>query len=123
LVQSVKESKKKYARESELPTWNDVAIRKDCSPPYILEAIWVDYIQNMMSMRFTQQSQSGTENRHQRIHDSITTHTRGSILFVLHVKHMVRFFITFIFHFLFFINIFLGWVVCFNLKACKKNRQ
>jgi hypothetical protein len=82
-----------YTREREIPAWNDMAIWKNFRPPYISKAIWADYIQHMTSAHFTRGSQSGTENRHRLVHDSVITHTSGSVPFVSHVKRMVRFFL------------------------------
>jgi len=43
---------KKYVREGELYGWKDVAMWKDFKPPYLLEAIWAEYIQHVMSKHF-----------------------------------------------------------------------
>jgi len=40
--------------------WNDIAVWKDFRLPYILENLWVEYIQHVMSEHFTRRSQSGT---------------------------------------------------------------
>jgi hypothetical protein len=40
----VQKKDKNYAKENALPSWNDVAIWKDCRLPYILEDTWVEYI-------------------------------------------------------------------------------
>jgi hypothetical protein len=39
-----KKKSKKYARESDLPGWNDVTVWKDFRPPYVPENIWAEYI-------------------------------------------------------------------------------
>jgi hypothetical protein len=43
--------------------WNDMADWRDFKPPYILEDIWPQYIQHVMSERFTRYSQSGADNQ------------------------------------------------------------
>jgi hypothetical protein len=81
---------KKYTRDNTLPGWNDVVVWRDFRSPYILEDIWVQYIQHVMSERFTRCSQSSVENRNRQNHDSVTTHIGGSIPFIAHAKWMVR---------------------------------
>jgi hypothetical protein len=63
---------------------------EDFRPSHVLKSIWDIYIQHMMSGHFLQQSQSDLKNRAKEIHGFITTHTNGSILFVLHAKRMVK---------------------------------
>jgi len=48
-----KRKQKQHTRESKLPSWNDVTVWKNFRLLYILEAIWADYIQHVMSTCFT----------------------------------------------------------------------
>jgi len=81
---------KKYARDKGLQGWNDMAVWRDFKPLYIPGDIWPQYIQHMMSERFTQRSQSGVDNQSRKIHGSMITHTGGSIWFAAHAKRMAR---------------------------------
>jgi hypothetical protein len=79
-----------YARDNGLQGWNDVAVWRNFKPPYIQEDIWPQYIQHVMSERFTQRSQFGADNQNRQIHGSVTAHTDSSVPFIAHVKWMVR---------------------------------
>jgi hypothetical protein len=81
---------KKNTRNNGLQGWNNMAVWRDFKQLYILGDIWPQYIEHMMSERFTRRSQSGAGNRNRQIHRSVTTHTNGSVLFVVHAKQMVR---------------------------------
>jgi hypothetical protein len=85
-----------------------MVVRRDLRPPYIPDDIWAQYIQHVMSKRFTRHSQSGAKNRNRQINGSVTTHTSGFVLFIAHVKWIVRLILmTSIFiNLLLFINIF-----------------
>jgi hypothetical protein len=76
-------------KERELLGWNDVIFWKDFRPSYISEDVWVEYIQHVMSARFTRRSQSDTDNQNRRVHGYITKHTSGSVLFILHAKRII----------------------------------
>jgi hypothetical protein len=80
----------KNTRNNSLQGWNNKAVWRDFKPLYILGDIWLQYIEHMMSERFTRRSQSGAGNRNRQIHRSVTIHTGGSVLFVVHAKRMVR---------------------------------
>jgi hypothetical protein len=84
------QKKKKNTRDNGLQGWNDVAVWRDFKPLHIPADIWLQYIEHVMSERFTRHSQSGAGNRNRPIHGSVTTHTGGSILFAAHAKRMVR---------------------------------
>jgi hypothetical protein len=77
---------KKYARENVIPGLNDMAVWKDFWPPYILEKIWAEYIQHVMSKRFARRSPSSVGNQSRQIHGSVTIHTGDSVPFFLHAK-------------------------------------
>jgi hypothetical protein len=77
---------KKYARDNSLQGWNDVAVWRDFRLSYILEDIWPQYIQHVMSELFTRRSQFGADNRNRQIHGLVTTHIGGSISFTAHAK-------------------------------------
>jgi hypothetical protein len=85
-----KKRQKKNARDRGFQCWNDVAVWKDFKPLHIPEDIWPQYIEHVMSERFTRRSQSSAGNRNRQIHGSLTTHTGGSVPFVTHAKQMVR---------------------------------
>jgi len=82
--------RKKNTRDNGLQGWNDVAVWRDFKPLYILADIWLQYIEHVISERFTRHSQSDAGNRNRPIHGPVTTHTGGSILFAAHAKQMVR---------------------------------
>jgi len=84
-------------KERELLGLNDVILGKDFRPPYISEAVWAEYVQHVMSTHFTRHSQSDMDNQNRRVHGSITKHTDGSILFILHVKRILEFFLLHLF--------------------------
>ena len=48
-----------------------MVIWKDFRPPYVLEAVWVEYIQQVMSDHFMRQQQFDAENQNMQIHDSL----------------------------------------------------
>jgi hypothetical protein len=81
---------KKTARDRGLQSWNNVAVWRDFKPIYIPENIWPRYLEHVTSKWFTRRSQSGAGNRNRPIHDSVTTHTGGSVPFAAHVKRIVR---------------------------------
>jgi hypothetical protein len=81
---------KKRARDNGLQGWNDVVIWRDFTPLYIPGDIWPQYIEHVMSERFTQHSQSGAGNRNRQINGSVTTHTGSFVLFAAHAKRMVK---------------------------------
>jgi hypothetical protein len=58
-----KRQKKKNARDNSLQGWNDVAVWRDLKPLYIPGDIWQQYIEHVMSERFTRRSQSSVGNR------------------------------------------------------------
>jgi hypothetical protein len=78
-------------------------VLEDFRPSYILEAVWAEYVQHMMSERFVWRLHSGVENRNDCVYGYVTMHTNNSVPFISHTKRMVRFFINYI-NFLF--NIF-----------------
>ena len=81
-----KMAKKKNARDKGLQSWNDVAVWRDFKHLYIPADIWPQYLEHVMSERFTRRSQSDAGNRNRPIHGSVTTHTGGSVLFAAHAK-------------------------------------
>jgi hypothetical protein len=83
---------KRYARDNDLEGWNEVAVWREFKPPFISGDIWAQYIEHVMSERFSRRSQSGAVNRNWEIHGLVTTHTGGSVLFTAHAKQMVRLF-------------------------------
>jgi len=85
-----KKKAKINARDNGLQGWNDMAVWRDFKHLYIPGDIWPQYIEHVMSERFTRRSQSGAGNRNRQIHSSMTTHTGGSIPFAAHAKRMVR---------------------------------
>ena len=84
-----KKGKKKNMRDKGLQGWNDMAVWRDFKPLHSLEDIWPQYIEHVISERFTRRSPSDAGNQNQQIHDSMTTHIGGSVLFVAHSKQMV----------------------------------
>jgi hypothetical protein len=38
----VQKKAKKYMKERELSSWNEVAVQKDFKPPYVLEGVWAE---------------------------------------------------------------------------------
>ena len=81
---------KKRARDNGLQGWNDMVIWRDFTPLYIPGDIWPQYIEHVMSKRFTRHSQSGAGNRNQQINGSVTTHTGSFVSFAAHAKRMVK---------------------------------
>jgi len=85
-----KKKSKRHARDNSLERWNEVAIWQEFKPPFISGGIWTTYIEHVTSELFSRRSQSGADNRNRQIHDSVTTHTGGSVPFSAHAKLMVR---------------------------------
>jgi hypothetical protein len=72
----------------------------------IVVSVWMEYVQHMMFERFVRRSHSCIENWNQCVHNSVTTHISGFVLFISHVKRMEIFFFNYI-YFLFFKKIYL----------------
>ena len=85
-----KKKSKRYARDNDLQRLNELAVWREFKPLFISGDIWTTYIKHVTSERFTQRSQSGTNNQNRQIHGSVTTHTGGSVPFSAHAKRMVR---------------------------------
>jgi len=86
----IKKKSKRNARDNGLEGWNEVAVWWEFKPPFISGEIWTTYIEHVTSKRFSRRSQSGADNRNRQIHDSVITHTGGSVPFSAHAKRMVR---------------------------------
>jgi hypothetical protein len=81
---------KRYARDNGLEGWNEVAVWQEFKLSFISGDIWMQYIEHVMSERFTRRSQSCADNQNRQIHGSVTTHTGGFVPFSAHAKQMVK---------------------------------
>jgi hypothetical protein len=81
---------KRYARDNGLEGWNEVAVWQEFKLSFISGDIWMQYIEHVMSKRFTRRSQSCADNQNRQIHGSVTTHTDGFVPFSAHAKRMVK---------------------------------
>jgi len=91
MIFSMKHKKRqKNARNNDLQGWNDVAVWRDFKSLDILDDIWPQYIEHVMSERFTQHSQFGAGNRNRKIRGLVTMHTGSFVPFAAHAKRIVR---------------------------------
>jgi len=51
-----KKKAKKYARDNSLEGWNEVVVWREFKPSFISGDIWTQYIEHVMSKRFTRRS-------------------------------------------------------------------
>jgi hypothetical protein len=77
-------------RDNGLEGWNEVAVWQEFKLSFISGDIWMQYIEHVMSERFTRRSQSCADNQNRQIHGSVTTHTGGFVPFSAHAKRMVK---------------------------------